>query len=889
MESRKSPLARPRVVPATGANTAVADGTTSFTLPNGLRVLVHEDRFAPVVALQAWVQVGAADEHDREAGVAHVHEHMLFKGTARRGVGQIAAEVESAGGQINAFTTPDHTVYHLVLAERHFGTGLDILSDALRNSTFDPDELARELKVVLEEWKRSEDMPVSRGYAELFRKTFQRHPYGRPVIGWRKTIESFDQAMVLDFFRRWYLPNNTVLVIVGDVRVADARRLVAKTFGPWKRGVIRRRTRPTEPAATRPRFAAIDMRVQEHQLILGFPIPGAAATDTVALDLLSYILAGGESTRLVQSLEAEKELANSISAFAYTPPDPGVFVVLASLERRKIKRAAREIMAELARMRDQLVSPADLARARGNLESEFVYRKESVQGRARLLGYSQCVFDDAAYEHRYLAALAGATREDIQRVARTYLDPARLLGILVGPDAKRLVPKAELTAPRRAPNGRPARDPRPARAPRTRPRASASDIHTHQLANGVRLIVKEHPGAPLLALRAATLGGLLFERSTNAGINNFLAGMMSRGTQYHSRAMLGRSIESLAGYLDAFSGRNSFGIRGQFLSRHVEEASDLFLEMLRTPTLPPDEIEKRRREVLIQVAQRDDEPAQRAIELFYETHFPRHPYGMAMLGTRQTVQRFTRPQLLAYHRRLLAPERLVVSAVGDVDASWLLHRLETGLGDLGRVAPLPLPAPAARLTSTRRVARKLDRKQSHFILGVRGCRIADPGRIALKMIEAVLSRQGGRLFLELRDRQGLAYSVSAFASEGVAPGVFGVYFACSPDVLEHAIQGVLIELQRLRDDLVGQDELNDARRYLLGSYDISLQTDAAQADELLFNEVYGLGLDGGARYREALASITPLDVRAAARKYLTLDAYTLAVVGPSTRPRGARQ
>ena len=162
MESRKSSLTPDRVAVSARADAAGPDAATSFTLPNGLRVLVHEDHFAPVVALQAWVQVGAADEHDREAGVAHVHEHMLFKGTGRRGVGQIAAEVESSGGHINAFTTPDHTVYHLVLAERHFGTGLDILADALRNSTFDADELARELKVVLEEWKRSEDMPVSR-------------------------------------------------------------------------------------------------------------------------------------------------------------------------------------------------------------------------------------------------------------------------------------------------------------------------------------------------------------------------------------------------------------------------------------------------------------------------------------------------------------------------------------------------------------------------------------------------------------------------------------------------------------------------------------------------------------------------------------------------------
>jgi len=871
MESRKS--------------SAAARPASCFTLANGLEVIVHEDHFAPVVALQAWVKVGGADEHDREAGVAHVHEHMLFKGTASRGVGQIAAEVESSGGHINAFTTPDHTVYHLVLAARHFATGLDILADALRNSTFDAAELARELLVVLEEWKRSEDMPVSRGYTELFRQAFRQHPYGRPVIGWRKTIAALDRPRVLDFFRRWYLPNNVVLVIVGDVDGAGARAAVERAFGSWRSGRLPPRRRPREPLPTRPRLAAIDMPVQEHHLLLGFPIPGAADADVVPLDLLAYILAGGESTRLVHALEAEKELANSVSAFAYTPPDPGLFVFLASLERRKIGAAAGELLAHVARVRDELVTPAELARARGNLESEFVYRKETVQGRARLLGYSRCVFQDADYERRYLAGLATARREDVRRVATTYLDQSRLVGVLAGPDAARLLPEG-LGNGRR--NGAPARATgkagatRAARAPASA-RAGAHPapaLQTRTLPNGVRLIVKVHPGAPLLSVRAVTLGGLLLERPAYAGINNFLAGMVTRGTAYHSRAMLGRAIEGLAGYLDGFSGRNTFGIRGQFLSQHVEEGTELLLEVLRTPTLPSDEVEKRRRELLVQIAQRDDDPAQRTIELFYETHFPAHPYGLPVIGTRAAIRRLGRARLLAYHRRLLAPERLVVAAVGDVDPGWLLERLAAGLADVPRVAPLPYPRPARRPHGIQRAVRYLDRQQTHFVLGTRGGRIGDPDRAALRMAEAVLSRQGGRLFLELRDRQGLAYSVSAFASEGVEPGVFGVYFACAPDAVERAVVGILAELTRLRDEPVPAAELEDARRYVLGSYDIALQTNAAQSDDLVFNELYGLGLDGGARYRKAIAAVTPETVRAAARKYLTLDAYTLAIVGP---------
>ena len=210
-------------------------------------------------------------------------------------------------------------------------------------------------------------------------------------------------------------------------------------------------------------------------------MPSGHDPDAVPLDILSYILAGGESTRLVTLLEAQKELVNSISAFAYTPQDPGIFVLLASLERAKIGAATSELLSALARTRTELVTRAELARARGNLESEFVYRKETMQGQARLLGYSQCVFEDPSYETRYLTELAAATREDVQRVAATYLRPENMVAVLVGPDAARHLPKAEqLTAPLAAtppvirPPGRPAPRANPRSTPARSGTASAS-------------------------------------------------------------------------------------------------------------------------------------------------------------------------------------------------------------------------------------------------------------------------------------------------------------------------------------------------------------------------------------------------------------------------------
>jgi zinc protease len=325
------------VQPSSSPN--ATDTRSLFTLDNGLRVVVQEDHFAPVVAIQVWVKAGSADETPDVAGAAHVHEHMIFKGTARRPVGAIAAEVESSGGNINAFTSADHTVYHVVLASRYCRTGLDILSDAMLNTTFDPHELEKELQVVMEEWKRGEDSPTSRAATELFRLAYTTHPYGRPVIGFRETVEALNRERVVNFYQRWYHPNNMTLVIVGDIDREVVRRNVTELFGARETVELPVRPRTAEPPQKELRLSAIDMNIEEFYLYLGYPIPPADHPDVFALDLLSFILGGGESARLVQTVQAEKELVNWISASAYTPEDAGLFILAAALEQEKISPA----------------------------------------------------------------------------------------------------------------------------------------------------------------------------------------------------------------------------------------------------------------------------------------------------------------------------------------------------------------------------------------------------------------------------------------------------------------------------------------------------------------------------------------------------------------------
>jgi len=864
--------------------------TTLYRLPNGMQVLIREDHFAPVAALQVWVGAGGADEDDVEAGVAHVHEHMLFKGTSNRGVGAIAAEIESSGGRINAWTSWNETVYHIVVASRYADTGLDVLADAVRNSSFDPEELDKELGVVLEEWKRGEDSPSRRVFDSLFDAAFTVHPYRRPVIGSKESIEGLTRERILSFYRRFYTPNNMTLVIVGDVDTAHMKAAIDKSFGDFAARDIPRPARPTEPPQSELRFRSDRMDIRESHLALGFHVPGATHPDAPLLDMLAFILGGGESSRLYKKLVAQSELATGVGAFAYTPPDPGLFVVTASLEDADMDRAYDTVIGELAATIVEGLGEEEIERARINLESDFVYRYETMQGQARELGYFLTVYGDPNYDRVYLDRLNRATAADLQAVARRYLTPENLTVVTLLPNSA----AARLSeAGARDSAARLATEPRkiaekptaerkglriePPSAAEARP--LAPELFT--LDNGVRLIVAKHPGVPVFAIRAAMLGGVIAETPADNGISNFVAEMLTRGTRTRSREQLADEIESLAASLGGFSGHNSLGVTGTFLSSTFDHAIPLFLEVLREPAFDSAETDKTRRELLLSIKNREDDSSRVAFDLAFKTVYPDHPYGMTPLGEHESVGKVGVAELRAFYARILDPRNLVVTVVGDVDVKKVRKLLGRELEQL-RPGPDPVavPSPAVLPAGVQRAFRKTERRQAHVVVAYPSVDYGHPDRFPLSVLDNILSGQGGRLFYELRDRQSLAYSVTAFFTKGLARGLFGGYIATDPSRAGIAANGLLDEFAKLRDEPAEASELARSQRYLIGSREIGLQTNGALAEDMTFNELYGLGYKTGWEYAENISAVTLEDVQRVAREYLDPKVRAEIVVGP---------
>jgi zinc protease len=401
-----------------------------------------------------------------------------------------------------------------------------------------------------------------------------------------------------------------------------------------------------------------------------------------------------------------------------------------------------------------------------------------------------------------------------------------------------------------------------------------------KLAGGGRLIVKADHSLPLVAVRAAFLGGLLYEDDHNNGLNNLMAEVWDRGTTRLSADELAQAVEDMAASITSFSGRNSFGLEGQFLSQYLEPGLDLLLEVLTKPAFDPQEVEKARPNILANIKRQQDQLTSRTFRLFSKTLFQGHPYSRDMLGTPETVGKITAEDIRAYYQKWAVPGNLVITVVGDVDPERIKNRLNELLaGWSGQPSPPPVLAPLAPWKGLRLEVDRVDKAQAHLVLGFPAPGLSSDDRYAMEVLDAILSGMGGRLFTELRDKQSLGYSVSSFYMPGVDLGSFGFYIGFDPSKLAQARAGFDKIIEDLRTRPVTDQELADAKEYLLGQYEIGLQTYDAQATELTFNVLYGLGLDYGRRYEDGLTRVTAGEVQEAARKYLNPEQAAEVLVG----------
>ncbi len=841
-------------------------------LANGLTLLVRRDRTAPVVALDTWVRAGYFDEPDDVVGIAHVLEHMYFKGTPTFGVGEIARATKSAGGFLNAGTIYDHTHYYAVLPAEGFERGLEVQADAYANSVIDPGELGRELEVIIEETKRKADTPGALALETLFEVLHDRHRIRRWRMGREEALRTFTRDQVVAFYRNFYRPANTVLAIVGDVDPDVVVAHAARLYGGLPSAPVARSVSPAEVEPPGFRAREWEGDIQQVELLFGWRAPALAHPDSPALDLLATVLAGGRASRLVRAAR-DRRLVSSISAYDFTPTELGVFVVHAVTRPETMREAAEVLWDQIRRARDGVITEAEVERARCLVEAQWLRRLETAEGQANFIGAweLQGGWERGAAYHDALFDV-GARR--LAEVANRWLDPEQASVVFYRPRGTAPLARdaigVRVLLERARPNDIPPTGP-PTQAPAVitsgvRLERRVDDIHCFRTARDLPILVRRRPGATLAHLGCFIAGGVVAESVGEGGITTLMARAALRGTGRRSASRLAEDAELLGGIPVANVGTEGFHWSLGVPARSFASAAELLADIVLAPSFPDDGVEAERAVALAALASLKDDMYRQPLRLAAELAWPGHPYGRSTLGTEASVASLTADALRDWHAKRVPVAPSVVAVVGDLDpqeaADALAARFARGTESHATRVPTPRwPAVSAERVEVR------DKEQTALAIFFDGPTRREVGRFDAALLAGVASGLGGRLFEELRDKRSLAYTVIARHFPRLESGAIVAYIATSPAKEAEARECLLRELRRFRDEDVSAEELDRARTYAIGVWRIQQASGAAVLGELADAWLHG-SLDELRTVPVDLGAVTSARIRALAQRHL---------------------
>jgi zinc protease len=827
-------------------------------LPNGLTIIVQEDRSAPVTSVQAWCGTGSIDENEHlGAGLSHILEHMLFKGTKTNPANAIAQKIQDVGGYINAYTSFDRTVFWIDVPKDGTVVALDILSDAMMNSTLPVEEYAKEQEVIRREFAMGMDDPDRMAGQLLFATAFHRHPYRLPVIGQLDIFDQLTHDDVMRYYKARYVPNNLTFIVVGDVGAEMVFEKLAAFFKDHPARSLQPVYIPSEPQQLGRRVVHQDFVTELTRLSLAWHIPEITHPDVPALDILSTILGDGRSSRLYQRVREKAGLAYGISAFSYTPGDPGLLGIDAMTEPAKRDATQDLILTIIDEIKNAGITSEELAKAKKISLSHHLGSLTTMRGQASDLGSNWFLTRNLNFTRDYLAAVQRIAPEDIRRVTEKYLTDDNLTIISLNPKAA-LAPSSETVQP-----------------------IVAGEIQKMALANGLRLLVREDPRLPLVSMVAVFRGGLLAETPKTNGITRLMAKMLLKGTTTRSAEEIADMLEAVGGSMGSDAGNNSFSIAIDVTQPDLRLGAELLSDVLLNATMPENAIAREKEVQLAGIKEDEEQLTTVARNILREALFRGHPYALRGKGSAESVAALRQRDLLDFRDRYLVGKNGVISVFGNVKAAEVKEIFERALAGLkpGSLALTDAPQPAP-FQKTIAVENLKEKAQGVLMAGYRGADMFSPDRYALELIDEASSDLGSRFFVRIREQMGLAYYVGASQMQGLVPGLFLFYLGTDPQKIAPVKTALLEEINQLASEGLTEQELARAKKKIIGQQQIANQSNDSFGYMAALDELYGLGFDHYKMLEREVEAITIEDVKRVAAKYFQNQPYVLATVRP---------
>ncbi len=841
---------------------------STFKLDNGQGVIIKEVHDNPIVIIDTWIKTGSINETDENNGVAHFLEHLFFKGTAKHSGKEFDQILESKGAITNAATSKDFTHYYIIIPSQYFELALDLHSDMLLNPLIPRKELEKERKVVIEEIAKNNDKPTTVLYRNMIQSFYKVHPYKRDVIGTKEVIETISREQILDFYNKWYTPENMTTVIIGDVDTQNAFNLVKSKFNkPMsdnlknKKIVYKLDKKPEHQIENK-----VEMKVQTGYLLIGFKgCSSISDKDSYALDVLATILGDGKSSRLYRSIKEEKQLVHSISASHSSMRDDSIFYISANYVTEDMEKLKNSIFYEIERLYKNEITNEEIQKAKNIIERDTFYSRESVSNIAGEIGYTVTLTNSIDYYKNYLDNINKVTAEDLKRVAKTYLNQDLAVISIVMPE-KKSNSKENLKLDKNY-----------------QAKVISQDKETtkYELENGAVLVITKNTANDIIAMEMSVRGGNNLEKIK--GTAYVTAGAMLKGTNKYRNQELSQLLEENGIRLVPTSRGDSFSVITKFTKNEIEIALDVFSEVVKNATLDSFDIERVKADKLYLIKNQKNTPDGVAFDEFKTAVWANTPFGNTGKVLEKTIPLIQREDVVEYYKNLFPAENVVITINGNVDEQLFINYFSSLLENDGK-AKIKLTQYKDKyksLTKNKIVKVSKDSQAAWLILGwLTDGVVNEKDWATLQVIDSILgSGMSSRLFTQLRDEQSLAYQVGSSYSANMNQGVFALYIATNPNNIQVAKKGMFSEIQKLKTEFVTDKELSEAKDKLLGNFVLSMETNMDKASVINALEITDRGYLFLDRYPQLINSVTLQDVIKAANKYFTKP-YIFTVVGP---------
>lgn len=832
-------------------------------LDNGLKVICMEDHTFPLVAVVTAVRVGSRYESEKESGISHLLEHLLFKGTKTRGYKEVNEALEAIGGYNNAFTRKDYTAFEIVVPSEHLEKGLEIQSDMLFNSIIPPHELERERGVVISEIDQKLDHPLSYLQRMFERNFYQGTPYSKPILGSPDTISAISRNQILHFYRNYYIPSNMTIAAVGDFEKDRLISLIKAYYGhiPPKE---KPKAKHLESEGVRlPQDIIEEYDTGMAFMKLGFKIPTWRNEDIYAVDLLSSILASGENSRLSDRLKREKGLVSYIGGEINIYRELSSLEITAILDEDNIEMVKRIIIEEIDRLKVESVPEREIDKAKVRYETSEAFQKEKFLWIAREIAGCDAS-TNVHFRLNYLDNIMRVDSKDIKKVAQKYLNGC--MTVILKPKNKKNPEKTGMT----------------------------SNIKKEVLENGLTVIAVEKKGAPVNAIHFLIKGGMSFEPHGKNGVALLVSKMLKKGTKRRSEKEILEALDSIGAKVDTtdnpFISMDDFYNSKDFSYLHYQAAAKYFdrglevvSDIIKNPSFPSKELEKVKMELKWLIDQQKGNPSNRAYSLFLKTIFPDHPYGRPAKGTMESITRLTREDVLEYYDKFYRPNNMIVTVVADYPPEISIRKIKQYFQDMTKKdIPIPQLKHVPFAYTPQRIAEEMEKEQAYIYLGHELGEIDREDLPALTILNEILGRSAqNRLALSVREEKGWAYSVGSSLVVNRDANWLVIGMGVKPENIDTAISIVVKEIEKIKDTVPPtKKELKKAINGLVGERLRYRQRAINQAHFLGRYEALGMGYQYDLRFSELIKDLRIEDMVRVAKKYLHPHKLVIVVVRP---------